>query len=115
MAQMDSNTEIITSTEQFDVMKMTEPDGEVTYNIFLGKVTVNFFTEEWDEFLEFAADVVKIPIGMTGTIAETESYLATCEEVDGDIIYSIEMPGVSVFFFEDDWKEVVELLKGLNK
>ncbi len=115
MAQMDYKTETIVSTEQFDVMKAVEPDGEVTYNVFLGKVTVNFFTEEWDEFLEFAAEMVKIPMGTTGTIAETESYLASCEELEGDIIYSIEMPGVTLYFFEDDWKEVLELFKGLRK
>ena len=52
MAQMDYKTEVIASTEQFYAMKAFEPDEEVTYNIFFDKVTVNFFTEEWDEFLE---------------------------------------------------------------
>ena len=83
MAQMESKTEIITSTEQFDAVKSYDPDGETIYNLYLGKVTVNFFMEEWDEFLEFSEEVVKIPLGMTGTIAETESYLASCEEIDG--------------------------------
>ena len=115
MAQMDYKTETIASTEQFYAMKAFEPDGEVTYNIFFDKVTVNFFMEEWDEFLEFTAEVVKIPLGITGVIAETESYLASCEEVDGDVIYSIEMPGVTLFFFEDDWEEVVDLFRNLKK
>ena len=114
MAQMESKTEIVTSTEQFDVVKSYEPDGETIYNLYLGKVTVNFFTEEWDEFLEFADEVVKIPLGITGTIAETESYLAACEEMDGDIIYSIEMPGATLFFFEEDWKEIIDLFNGLK-
>ena len=115
MAQMDYKTELIASTEQFDAMKAFEPDGEETYTLLLGKVTVNFFIEEWEEFLDFAAELVKIPIGTTGTIAETESYLASCEEIDGDIIYSIEMPGVTLYFFEDDWKEVIELFENLKK
>lgn len=114
MAQMDSKTEVIASTEQFDAVKSIEPDGETVYYLNLGKVAVNFFQEEWDEFLEFSKDVVKIPMGMTGTIAETESYLASCEEVDGDVIYSIEMPGATLYFFEDDWKEVLDLLADLK-
>ena len=112
---MDYKTETIASTEQFYAMKAYEPDEEVTYNIFFDKVTVNFFMEEWEEFLDFSAEVVTIPIGTTGIIAETDSYLASCEDVDGDIIYSIEMPGVTLYFFEDDWKEVVELMKNLKK
>ena len=117
MSQMDykPETEIIAGTEQFYAMKAIEPDEEVTYNLFFDKVTVNFFMEEWEEFLEFAAEVVKIPLGTTGVIAETESYLASCEDVDGEVIYSIEMPGVTLFFFEDDWKEVVDLMKDLRK
>jgi len=114
MAQMDSKTEVIASTEQFDAVRSMEPDGETVYYLNLGKVAVNFFQEEWDEFLDFAAEVVKIPMGMTGTIAETESYLASCEEVDGDIIYSIEMPGATLYFFEDDWKEVLDLLADIK-
>lgn len=115
MAQMESKTEIIASTDQFDAIKSFEPDGETVYNLYLGKFVVNFFIEEWEEFLEFAADVVKIPMGMTGTIAESESYLASCEEIEGDVIYSIEMPGATLFFFEDDWKEIIDLLKDLKK
>lgn len=115
MVPMDSKTELMVSTDQFDVLKSIEPDGEVLYYVNLGKVSVNFFKEEWDEFLEFVGETVKIPIGMTGTIAETDSYLASCEEIDGDIIYSIEMPGVTLFFFEDDWKEVLELMQGMKE
>ena len=115
MAQMDElKTEMVASTERFYAMKASEPDGEETYNIFFDKVTVNFFQEEWDEFLEFAAEVVKIPLGTTGTIAETENYLASCEDMDGDIIYSIEMPGVTLYFFEEDWEEICELLSALK-
>ena len=29
-----------------------EPDGETTYNMELGNVTLHFFKEEWDEFLK---------------------------------------------------------------
>ena len=115
MAQMDINTEEIYMTEHYSAWKAVEPDEETTYHIEFGTVTVHFYLEEWEEFLDFAAELVKIPIGTTGTIAETESYLASCEEIDGDIIYSIEMPGVTLYFFEDDWKEVIELFENLKK
>ena len=114
MAQMDLKSEEIAKTENFMAWKILEPDDETTYHIEFGKVTVHFFLEEWDEFLEFVAEFVEIPIGTTGILAETESYLVSAEEVEGDIIYSIEMPGATLFFFEDDWKEILELFKSLK-
>ena len=30
------------------------PDGETTYHLELNNVTLHFFREEWDEFLELA-------------------------------------------------------------
>lgn len=113
MAQIDIKTEEICKTENFQIWKATEPDDEITYHIEFGKVTAHFYQEEWDEFLDFKDEFVKIPLGTTGVMAETESYLASCEELDGDIIYSIEMPGATLYFFEDDWKEIIELLKSL--
>ena len=110
MAQMDIRTEEIARTENFSAWKAFEPDEEVTYHIEFGRLTAHFFSEEWEEFLEFRNEVVKIPLGTTGVIAETENYLASCDEVDGDPVYSIEMPGATLYFFEDDWKEIYELL-----
>lgn len=114
MAQMDIKSEEIAKTENFMAWKVLEPDEEVTYHIEFGKITVHFYVEEWDEFLEFKNEFVDIPIGTTGTLAETESYLAMCEEVDGDTIYSIEMPGATLFFFEDDWSELLSLFRELK-
>ncbi len=112
---MDFKTEMIASTEQFYAMKAYEPDEEVTYSIIFANITVSFFIEEWEEFLDFSAEVVKIPIGTTGVIAETDNYLASCEDNQGDIIYSIEMPGATLYFFEDDWEEVIDLMRNLKK
>ena len=114
MAQMDIKTEEIFRTENFSAWKAFEPDEEVTYHIEFGKVTVHFFVEEWQEFMEFTTELVKIPLGTTGVTAETENYLASCEEVDGDPIYSIEMPGATLYFFEEDWEEILELLANLK-
>jgi hypothetical protein len=44
--------EDIASTENYIVWRAEEPDGEITYNLQLNNVTINFFQEEWEEFLE---------------------------------------------------------------
>ncbi len=50
-AQGDIKTEIIAETQNYLVYTAEEPDGETTYNIELGTVTIHLFKEEWDEFL----------------------------------------------------------------
>lgn len=47
-------TETIAETANFIAWKAEEPDGEVTYHIELGTVTMHFFKEEWEEFIELA-------------------------------------------------------------
>ncbi len=47
-------TETIAETDNFMAWKAEEPDGETTYHIELNNVTVHFFQEEWEEFLELA-------------------------------------------------------------
>ena len=55
MSNKNSNepsTETLAETENYIVWKAEEPDGETTYHIELNNVTLHFFKEEWDEFLE---------------------------------------------------------------
>ncbi len=53
MSEADSlNTDIIAETSNFILWKADEPDGETTYHLELGTVTVHFFQEEWEEFIE---------------------------------------------------------------
>lgn len=47
-------TETLAETENYLVWKAEEPDGETTYHVELNNVTVHFFEEEWQEFLELA-------------------------------------------------------------
>lgn len=44
--------EILAESENFSMWRAEEPDGETTYHLELGAVTVHFFREEWDEFLK---------------------------------------------------------------
>jgi len=50
----EPHTETLAETENFMVWKAEEPDGETTYHVELNNVTVHFFREEWEEFLELA-------------------------------------------------------------
>ena len=45
-------TETIAETENYSIWVSQEPDGEVTYHVEIGGVTVHFFDEEWHEFLQ---------------------------------------------------------------
>jgi hypothetical protein len=48
----EPKTETIAETDNYLAWKADEPDGEVTYHLELNNVTLHFFKEEWDEFLE---------------------------------------------------------------
>jgi hypothetical protein len=54
---MDDNgvelpTETIAETDNYSAWRAEEPDGEVTYHLELNNVTLHFFREEWEEFLQ---------------------------------------------------------------
>jgi hypothetical protein len=53
---MNENSEPITKTmaetKDFLAWLAEEPDGEVTYHLELNNVTLHFFEEEWQQFLE---------------------------------------------------------------
>lgn len=105
--------ETIAQTDEFVATRLIEPDGETTYHLDLNNVTVHFFTEEWDEFMECKDQFLKAPLGKAGTLAETENYFVCCDKVEDEFMYTIEMPGLSLFYFEEDFKAFRELLKDL--
>ncbi len=53
-AANEPKTDTLAETENYMVWKAEEPDGETTYHIELNSVTVHFFQEEWEEFVELA-------------------------------------------------------------
>ena len=57
MAKNDQEviTTTVAETENFMVWRAAEPDGETTFHLELNNVTVHFFQEEWDEFLELVS------------------------------------------------------------
>ena len=52
----EPKTETIAETDNFLAWKAEEPDGETTYHIELNNVTVHFFEEEWNEFMQLIHD-----------------------------------------------------------
>jgi hypothetical protein len=60
--RMTDKPEVVTSslseTTNFIIWKAEEPDGELTYHIELGTVTIHFFAEEWEEFLQLVRSVI---------------------------------------------------------
>jgi len=43
-------TKTLAETENYIIWQAEEPDGETTYYVQLNNVTINFFSEEWEEF-----------------------------------------------------------------
>jgi hypothetical protein len=52
----EPKVETLAETENYIAWKAEEPDGETTYNLELNSVTLHFFNEEWNEFM----DLVKL-------------------------------------------------------
>jgi len=51
----------------------------------------------------------------TETIAETDNFMAwKAEEPDGETTYHIELNNVTVHFFEEEWKEFMQLMKNMK-
>ncbi|MCC6613854.1 MAG: hypothetical protein IT320_10280 [Anaerolineae bacterium] len=54
------------------------------------------------------------------TLAETENYIAwLSHEPDGEVVYHLELGAVTMHFFEEEWREVIQLIgearKALNQ
>jgi hypothetical protein len=51
----------------------------------------------------------------TETIAETDNFLAwKAEEPDGETTYHIELNNVTVHFFDEEWREFLQLVRNLG-
>ena len=52
--EQDFGTDTIVETESYLAWRADEPDGESTFHLELNNLTVHFFAEEWEEFLQLA-------------------------------------------------------------
>ncbi len=49
----------------------------------------------------------------TTTMAETKNFMLwKAEEPDGETTYHLELNNVTVHFFEEEWQELIELMRG---
>jgi len=55
----DFETEVISETENYLAWRADEPDGESTYHLELNNLTVHFFAEEWNEFLDLVGELIE--------------------------------------------------------
>ena len=46
------NIDTLVETDNYTIWQANEPDGESTYHLELNNVTIHFFKEEWEEFVE---------------------------------------------------------------
>lgn len=53
----EPKTDTLAETDNYMVWKAEEPDGEATYHIELNNLTLHFFEEEWEEFLELVGNL----------------------------------------------------------
>lgn len=49
---LEPQTTTIAETDNFLAWRAEEPDGETTFHLELNNVTLHFFKEDWQEFLD---------------------------------------------------------------
>ncbi|MBN1203156.1 MAG: hypothetical protein JXJ20_15000 [Anaerolineae bacterium] len=91
-------TDTLAETENYIVWLAEEPDGETTYHLELGAVTVHFFREEWDEFITLVRQ------------AAAEIDKADDENLDEDTAFDVELDWGSLYFSPDEWTEFIGLI-----
>ena len=92
----EPKTETIAETDNFQAWLAEEPDGETTFYLQVGRATINFFQEEWDQFLELVQAIDEI-------------------QPDDDQFYRLEFDNVDVWMDEEDWREFKNLAKEISK
>ncbi len=56
---MEPKTETLAETDNYLAWKAEEPDGETTFHMELNNVTLHFFDDEWEEFLQLARTLIE--------------------------------------------------------
>lgn len=51
----------------------------------------------------------------TSTLSETENYMAwKADEPDGESTYHLELNNLTLHFFQEEWAEFLDLVKGIK-
>ena len=59
MAETEPMVKTLSETDNYMAWMAEEPDGESTYHLDLNNVTLHFFTEEWNEFMDLIKKLEK--------------------------------------------------------
>ncbi|MFN2199198.1 MAG: hypothetical protein ACK2TZ_11975 [Anaerolineales bacterium] len=54
---LEPKTQTLAETDNYMAWQAEEPDGETTYHLELNNITLHFFQEEWDEFLQLLSEL----------------------------------------------------------
>lgn len=94
------NVETLAETDNYAIWRADDPD-EVTYHVEIGPVTLHFFNEEWDDFIELireSADVANEPAPNDG-------------DEEGEDAIAIELDWGSLVFTMEEWEEFRALME----
>ncbi len=58
-SENEPKTQTIAETDNYLAWQSDEPDGETTYHLELNNITLHFFKEEWEEFLQLVSALTK--------------------------------------------------------
>lgn len=94
--ELEPKTETLAETENFMAWRADEPDGETTYYLQLGRATINFFAEEWDELLASIPELIKAKPNEEG-------------------MYAVSFDNVDIWMDDEDWKEFLQLARDLSR
>lgn len=100
-------TESLAVTENYAAWVSIDPDDEITYHIELGTITVHLFPEEWNEFVTLIRDQ-KVQTEADPVIDRFAIWAS--EDADGDQLYNLELGEATLYFIDEEWIEVVELI-----
>ena len=92
----EPKTETLAETDNFQAWMAEEPDGETTYYLQIGRATINFFQEEWDQFLAFIKNIDDV-------------------KPDDQQLYRLEFDNVDIWMDEEDWIEFKNLTREISK
>ncbi len=54
----DTAIDILAESERFSLWRTEESDGDMSYHLEFGPVTVHLFDDEWEEFLDLIGDMM---------------------------------------------------------
>jgi len=92
----EPKTQTLAETDNFQVWMAEEPDGETTYYLQIGRATINFFQEEWEQFLNFAKSIDEV-------------------KPDEEELYRLEFDNIDIWMDEEDWKEFKNLARSIGE